>query len=270
MRRFEGQGERGVAAQSAATYYLSLGDSLSTGVQPIGPEAWQFRTDEGYADQLVESARRRLPGLQVVKLGFPGESTKTMMDGSLGEYAHGSQLREAVAFLREHRESVAFVTIDIGFNDVPTRGLEGVALGMAIVSQNLPGILGELREAADPATPIVGMTIYDPFLASWMEGPEGQELARVSVFDAVLPVNAHLVEIYRAVGMEVADVEGAFSTTDFETLVSLEGIGVVPLNVARILEWTWAGAPPPLGPDVHANARGYRAIAGAFERVLFP
>jgi hypothetical protein len=30
------------------------------------------------------------------------------------------------------------------------------------------------------------------------------------------------------------------------------------------LTWTWMGAPPPLGPDVHPNAIGYLAIAGAF------
>ena len=260
----------GVAGRGPAAYYLSLGDSLSTGVQPIGAEAWQFRTHEGYADQLAESVRRRLPRLQVVKLGFPGESTTTMMDGSLSEYPHGSQLREAVAFLREHRGSVAFVTIDIGFNDLPTHDLAGVALGIAVVGRNLPGILGELREAAGPTIPIVGMTIYDPFLAGWLEGPMGRELARLSVSDAVVPINAHLAEIYRAAGMVAADVEGAFSTTDFETLVPIDGIGVVPLNVARILDWTWAGAPPPLGPDMHANVRGYKAIADAFERVLFP
>src|SRR5664279_591831 len=93
----------GADGRARPAYYLALGDSLSTGVQPIGPEARQFRTDEGYADQLVELARRHIPGLEVVKLGFPGESTTTMIDGSLGEYVHGSQLREAVAFLREHR-----------------------------------------------------------------------------------------------------------------------------------------------------------------------
>jgi len=113
------------------------------------------------------------------------------------------------------------------------------------------------------------MTIYDPLLACWLEGQEGRELARQSVFSAVLPMNAHLARIYRAAGMEVADVEAEFSTTDFETPVAVEGIGTVPLNVARILAWTWAGAPPPLGPDMHANAQGYRAIAAAFERVLF-
>jgi lysophospholipase L1-like esterase len=269
MRRLEREREHGNVAGGPAAYYLSLGDSLSTGVQPIGPEDRQFRTDQGYADQLAELARRRLPGLQVVKLGYPGESTTTMIDGSLGEYPHGSQLEEAVAFLREHRGSVAFVTIDIGFNDVPTRDLEGLVLGMTAVSQNLPGILSRLREAAGPSTPIVGMTIYDPLLACWLDGPEGQDLARMSVVGAVLPMNFHLAQIYRAAGMAVADVEGGFSTTDFETLVSVDGVGTVPLNVARILAWTWAGTPPPLGPDMHANALGYRAIAAAFEEVLF-
>ena len=270
MQGNESAGEESVAGQRAPAYYLSLGDSLSTGVQPIGPEDRQFRTFEGYADQLAESARRYLPGLRLVKLGYPGESTTTMIDGSLCEYTHGSQLHEAVWFLREHRESVAFVTIDIGINDIATRDLEGIAPGMAVAGRNLPGILNELREAAGPTTPIVGMTIYDPYLAGWLDGPLGQALARISVFDAVLPINAHLAEIYRAAGMAVADVEGAFSTTDFETLVPIEGSGEVPLNVARILDWTWAGTPPPLGPDIHANGRGYRVIAEAFEQVLFP
>ena len=36
----------------APSYYLSLGDSLATGVQPIGNAERQFRTNDGYADQL--------------------------------------------------------------------------------------------------------------------------------------------------------------------------------------------------------------------------
>ena len=269
MGRLDSDRLDGMARAESGAYYLALGDSLSTGVQPNGPEARQFRTADGYADQLAEMVRPGMPGLRVVKLGYPGESTRTMLDGSLGDYIHGSQLLDAVAFLGEHAGSVAFVTIDIGFNDVPTRDLEGLAIGMGAVRENLPGILGELRRAAGPSTPIVGMTIYDPLLAVWLQGREGQALARASVFDAVLPMNAHLAEIYRAAGMEVADVEGDFSTTDFETQVPIEGIGTVPLNVARILSWTWAGAPPPLGPDVHANSRGYRVIAESFRRVLF-
>jgi lysophospholipase L1-like esterase len=254
----------------APTYYLSLGDSLATGVQPIGLEERQFRTTEGYADQLLSMARSRLPGLEVVKLGYPGESTTTMIEGGLTSYPHGSQLREAVWFLRDHRDSVAFVTLDVGFNDFPEHTLEAIPHGIASIGQNLPDILDALRSAAGPAIPIVGMNGYDPFLVRWLDGPEGREVARISVWDALVPINARFREIYQAAGLRLADVEGAFATTDFETEVDLEGVGPVPINVSRACLWTWAATPPPLGPDLHANARGYRAIAEAFARVLLP
>jgi lysophospholipase L1-like esterase len=257
-----------VDGKVAPIYYLSLGDSLATGVQPIGAADWQFRTDEGYADQLGRIAGRRMPNLQTVKLGYPGESTKTMIEGGLTTYPHGSQLDEAVAFLRSHRQEVAFVTIDIGFNDMPGYDLESIPAGLASISRNLPDILGTLQEAAGPVTPIVGMTIYDAFLPLWLEGALGREMARMSVWDAIVPINAHFLELYRAAGLRVADVEGAFATTDFETPAELAGVGSVPVNVARACEWTWGGEPPPLGPDLHARIGGYRAIAEAFDRVL--
>ena len=127
------------SGESETHYYLSLGDSLSTGVQPIGPESFQFRTDFGYADQLCSIASSRLPGLCAVKLGYPGESTATMLDGSLGSYPHGNQLAEAVAFLLAHRGEVAFVTIDIGSNDFPTRDIEGSS-----------GYWGKFKDPFDP------------------------------------------------------------------------------------------------------------------------
>jgi hypothetical protein len=42
------------ASDSATHYYVSLGDSLSVGVQPIGPPPF-FETDQGYTDQLYEA-----------------------------------------------------------------------------------------------------------------------------------------------------------------------------------------------------------------------
>jgi hypothetical protein len=112
------------------------------------------------------------------------------------------------------------------------------------------------------------MTIYDAFLPLWLEGALGREMARLSVWDAIVPINAHFRELYRAAGLRAADVEGAFATTDFETEVELANVGMVPVNVARACEWTWGGEPPPLGPDLHARIGGYRAIAEAFEVVL--
>ena len=189
------------SVMGAPSYYLSLGDSLSTGVQPIGLEERQFRTDEGYADQLLSIVRSCLPELEAVKLGYPGESTTTMIEGGLTSYPHGSQLREAIAFLRDHRDGVAFVTLDVGFNDFPAHTLEAIPDGMASIERNLPRILDALRQAAGPNVPIVGMSVYDPFLVRWLDGPEGREIARLSVWEAVVPINARFREIYRAAGL---------------------------------------------------------------------
>ena len=54
----------------------------------------------------------------------------------------------------------------------------------------------------------------------------------------------------------------------FTDTATLPGAGTVPLNVARICTWTWMCAPPPVGPNIHANATGYKVIAAAFERVI--
>ena len=254
----------GSSADKAKLYYLSLGDSLASGVQPIGDPDDLFRTDRGYADQLLQTARARYPKLSLEKLGCPGETTTTMINGGICSYPHGSQLDEAVAFLESHRQFVAFVTIDIGANDFPCQAAECVPAGVGSIQSNLPTILAELRAAAGPNIPIVGMTIYNPFLANWMIGPEGQAFAQASATQLMGPVNGVLRGIFLAGGAQVADIEAAFSSNDFTTLVDLPGAGTVPLNVARICMWTWVCAPAPYGPDNHANEAGYGAIAHAF------
>ena len=127
------------SADTKATYYLSLGDSLAQGYQPIGGPTTHnvlpiYGYDQGYADQLFKLVRDRYTQLRLVKLGCGGESTVSMLDGSQDPsvaascgppsfYAlrypdGGTQLTEAMAFLQEHQGSVALVTIDIGANDV--------------------------------------------------------------------------------------------------------------------------------------------------------
>ena len=71
-------------------------------------------------------------------------------------------------------------------------------------------------------------------------------------------------------GMPVADVQDAFSTTNFDTFVTLPGFGQVPVNVARICQWTWMCAPPPIGPNVHGRPEGYWVMASAFLIALAP
>lgn len=248
-------------------YYVSVGDSLAAGVQPTGDPAKLFRTDTGYAEQLLPIARAAFPKLQLVKLGCPGETTATMIDGGICSYAHGSQLDEAISFLKSHRPHVAFVTIDIGANDFPCQDPSCIPAGVSSIQQRLPAILAALRDAAGPDVPIAGMTIYNPFLGAWLQGPDGQATAQLSAA-VMAQVNGLLSEIFGAAGMPVADVDGSFSSNDFGTLVTVPGLGTIPLNVARICQWTWVCAPPPFGPDNHANDDGYAVIARAFAAAL--
>ena len=258
----------GSSFDKAKVYYLSLGDSLAAGVQPIGDPNNLNRTDQGYAEQLLQTARADYPKLALEKLGCPGETTSTFIHGGICSYDHGSQLDEAVAFLKGHRQFVAFITIDLGANDFNCAGGYCIDQGVQSIQANLPGIVASLRAAAGPDVPIVGMTLYNPFLANWLTGPQGQAVAEASATQLMGPVNAMLKAIFVGGGAGYADIEAEFSSNDFATQVDLPGAGTVPLNVARICMWTWVCAPAPYGPDNHANADGYGHIAHAFSVAL--
>jgi lysophospholipase L1-like esterase len=257
----------GASGDHAVHYYLSLGDSLAAGYQPTGDPSDMFRTDEGYADQLYGMVQGEWSKLKHIKLGCPGETTVTFRSGGICAYDEGSQLDEALAFLHAHRAFVAFVTIDLGWNDFPCQDSIGcIAPGAAQVARNLPGILAELRAAAGPDVPIIGGTIYDPFLVYWLQGtPEARALAMLSVDQAIVPINGMISAIYAGLGMPVADVQGAFQTTDW-TPVPTATVGTVPLNVATVCDLSWVCVTG--GHDFHANAKGARVMALAWRAAL--
>jgi lysophospholipase L1-like esterase len=262
----------GCAAQVfPATYYLALGDSLSQGVQP-DPAGAGVKTGQGYADQLHAAFLPAHPGLRLVKLGCPGETSRTMIYGGICRYPGGSQLAAAVAFLRAHRGRMFLITIDIGANDPEECGSQSslrklvscFATGVPDALANLATIMTCLQAAA-PGVRVVGMTYYLPALAEWRNGTAGQVIARLSEKLAA-GYNALLGRAYAGSGARVADVFGAFDTSDFGDQVTMPGIGAVPRNVALICQWTWACAAPPRGPDQHANQAGYKVIAQTFQR----
>jgi lysophospholipase L1-like esterase len=256
-------------ASAPAAYYLALGDSLSQGVQP-NASGVAVRTRHGYADQLYVVLRSHQPGLRLVKLGCPGETTVTMIHGGICSYRGGSQLAAAVSFLRAHRSRVSLVTLDIGANDPDSCLSEpsvGKLLGCASASvphaaANLATILRQLRQA-DPHARIVAMNYYLPALAAWRNGVGGQLLARGSEL-VTTGYNALLTRVYHMFGVRVADVSGAFHTSDFSPRVTVPGLGPLPRNVAAICRWTWECAPHPRGPNQHPNQAGYQVIARAF------
>jgi lysophospholipase L1-like esterase len=250
------------------SYYLALGDSLSQGVQPDAAGA-SVETGQGYPDLVYATLLASHPALRLARLGCPGETTKTMMHGGICHYSAGSQLAAATAFLRAHRGHVFLVTIDIGANDLEDCGnrpslpqLASCIGQLPKATANVAAIVAGLRAAAGPGVRIVGMNYYLPALAEWRSGLLGRATAELSEKFAVA-YDDLLKRAYGQAEITVANVFGAFETTNFGDPVTVAGIGSVPRNVARICQWTWECAPPPRGPNQHANAAGYRVIAGA-------
>jgi len=257
-------------SHAPASYYLALGDSLSQGVQPDATGD-SVETQQGYPDQLYAALRPRHAGLRLVKLGCPGETTSTMIDGGICHYPGGSQLADAAAFLRAHRGHVLLITIDIGANDLEDCGSQSNPIKvLACFVTDVPGavsrlatIMARLRTAAGPSVRALGMSYYLPALAQWRDGPSGQALAKL-IERLEAGYNELLEHVYSDHSAKVANVFGAFDTGDFGDQVSLPGIGKVPRNVALLCRWTWECAAPPRGPNQHANTAGYGVIARAF------
>ncbi|WP_159943897.1 MULTISPECIES: SGNH/GDSL hydrolase family protein [unclassified Nocardiopsis] len=300
----EAQGS-GDAPDSGREYYLSLGDSLTVGVQP-DEDGEPRETSQGYTDFLYESLREDRPGLRHERMGCGGEDTTTFLEGGLADceerYGGASQLEAAESFLAEN--DVGLVTLTIGANNF-TRCVKGVnspegraptsqdvdidsacvAEGLRRLREETPVIAERLREAAGPGTQIVGMTYYNPYLAFLLLDEDAGRQAAASAEEAeeVFPeseargglaeeaveilteVNATLTKAYEAEGIEVADVDTVFEPANGEVP---EGSDTgMPVNLQRICDLTWM-CDGDRGPDIHPNEEGARRIAGVFaERV---
>jgi len=264
-------------------YYVSLGTSLSVGVQP-NSGGTLLPSNNGYADQLFDRIRPAFDTagtqpreLRLIKLGCPGETLADMTNGGSCPYIAGSQLDAAVDFLTDNPGKVHLVTIDMGGNDFRNAGCIGATVDLACVnavsaqiSTNLTAVLTTLRNAAGPNTTIVGMNYYNPYLAAWLEDIAGQTLAVESAMVVAVAMDI-LGATYTDEGMSFADVADAFKSDDFFTMVPSSQPppnDVLPLSVANICEFTYMCDPAPVGPDIHARTAGYSLIADAFEAVF--
>lgn len=259
----------GASPATGTSYYVSVGDSMAAGFEPIK------RFSRGYANQLYQEVRDEIPGLRLHKLGCPGETIDTMINGGLCSYPTGSQLSEALGFLNAHQGQIEFITIDLGANDWLEACFDGVLIDVDCTRGILPdltagvrSIVGQLQAAA-PGVPIAGMTYHDPFLGFWVLAPlHGPDIARQDQ-EADELVDAALVDAYLDSGAVVADLAGPdfFDAGNFTDMVSTQRWGEVPVNVAKACAWTWFCSVNFTG-DVHPNPTGYGVIAEAFAEAL--
>ncbi len=280
-------------APAAPSYYLSLGDSLTVGVQP-DENGEPRETSEGYTDVLYRTLYDSDSTLRHERMGCGGEDTTTFLEGGLPRceerYDGASQLEAAEAFLAEHEGAVELVTLTIGGNNF-TRCVTGAAGGGAGIDEGcvadgldrlgaeVPVIAERLREAAGPDTQIVGMTYYNPFLALLLlEGGPAEEAAgegsggtgaeptggaalAARSAEVLTQLNESLVAAYSAAGIDVADVDAVFEPAN-DQVPADSGTGT-PVHVQRVCALTWM-CDLTRGPDIHTNAAGAREIAGVF------
>jgi lysophospholipase L1-like esterase len=260
------------ATAQAATpiYYLALGDSLAAGFQPGGD------TTAGYVYDVYNHLHATHPNLQLINLGCDGETTTSMITGPcphtpVTPYTTGTQLGDAVKYLQLYGSAVKYLTIDIGANDVDgclPGGQPDVACllaGAQTITTNLNVIMSTLKRAGGGKLPqhSAGMTYYDPFLAAWLTGPQGQAVAAATV-PLAAGVNLDESTIYSGYGVKIADVFTTFKTLSFAPTHNTPPYGQLPVNVSRICTWTWMCSQS----NIHPNDTGYLQIAKTFEARL--
>ncbi len=270
--------------------YLALGDSVAAGTQQPAPFT------EGYTDMLFDRLEAKDGFDHFVNLACPGDDTVEMRFGTGGASQFGSacygpfaqlppggpsQLDAAVEYLTTHPGEVGLITIAIGANDIlacnPTdppdvlNACLGAQLGQ--IGENLPVIIGTLQAVA-PGVPIVAMNYYNPNLAFWITGPEGQALAGLSL-ELTTVFNGTLEAVYGAFGVPVVDIAGAFDTY-------VDDGEAVPRNVRAVCNLTlmcetYDGGyvlsdydPVTPGPqtDIHPSDAGYYKIAAEHLKLI--
>jgi len=257
---------------------VALGDSLSTGVQPDAAGKNQA-TKAGYPYQLAARS-----GAKLKNFGCGGATSGSLVTSDKKCFEHfgklpfknknraTSQLAAAEKYIRENRDDIAYVTIDIGANDVASCAAGGkldvkcVTEGIARIKKYVPEISKRLRAAAGKDVPIAGMTFYNPFLQQWFTNPG---LAEATVGIAKAQVNDALTKIYKKQKIKVADVGTAFGTyKPFSQTTTYNGRAGVPVAVANICKYSWMCAPAPRGPNIHATKSGYTLITDTFQKAL--
>ena len=243
--------------EPVAGTYLALGDSLAVGVGATADEA-------GYVSRIGSALAASEGGPMVAtvrNIAVSGETSESMI--------RGGQLRDALAAIAQADAPVALVTLDIGGNDLlallrtdacAADPLGPTCLGMLAATldrfeANYRRIVADLVDALEqhaPGATLAVMTYFNPFSGTDASHEAAADLALLGGdgrldCETSEPDARGMNDVIACVGAElgavVADVQPAFV-----------GLG---------LELTHIGS-----EDIHANDRGYEAIAEVFLAAL--
>jgi lysophospholipase L1-like esterase len=265
------------ATASGPTYYVSLGDSYSVGYQPgIG-------ATPGYTVYVANHT-----DLKLVNFGCGGATTTSILD-SVGcpdvlphttggvTYPSTTQIAAAEAFLTAHRGHVGLITVSIGGNDVTACATQGnpltcVAAAAKGITTNVTALAGDLRTAAGPKVPIIGLTYPDVILGGYVypknpPAPSVVTLAKASVVAFKLLINPALSKAYgTASGSFVDFTKATGAYTSLSRTVKTKPYGTIPVPVATVCALTWFCAQG----NIHARTPGYtlegKLIVAQFRR----
>jgi lysophospholipase L1-like esterase len=258
---------------SSGRLYLALGDSLAYGMQvgklrrqidaqAVSAEAF----NSGYVDILAAQLRTLEPGLQVVNLACPGETSTSFVAGPCAfatqgkpfaerplplHHAYpGAQREAALDYLRAHAEQVALISLDIGINDLRAAQATCIASAApdACLARQLPGLLARVRANLDTslaslhaAAPKARILVLDYY--NWFATPD------TAIDLAIQALDRTIAEAAQAHGARPVDLYAGFNRSgDASTRICALTLFCGPTR------------------DLHPSDTGYRLIGAlAFE-----
>jgi lysophospholipase L1-like esterase len=259
------------------TFYVSLGDSYAAGYQPAATGKTGVTSTNGFAYQLAAKSTVHGKKLALVNFACAGATTTSLLvqDGCAADrlgpgavnYPKQTQVAAAVAFVAAHKADVGLITVSISGNDVTSCAkatttaavVTCVTAALKTVKTNLNKLLPQLRAAAGPSVPIVGITYPDVILGSYVsKTASGEMLASLSVTAFKTLLNPALKAAYDAVGGTFIDVTAATDAyVPFTRTTTLAPYGTVPVAVAKVCELTYYCQ----FHDIHPHTSGYALIA---------
>jgi lysophospholipase L1-like esterase len=264
-------------------FYVSLGDSYAAGYQPSATGKTGVTSSTGFVYRLAKEATVKGSKLEVVNFACAGATTTSLLQQNgcgpdrLGpdavNYPNTTQAKAATDFITAHRKDVGLVSVSISGNDVTACGKVAAAqvapcltTALVKVKANLKTLLTELRAAAGPSTPIVGITYPDVILGAYVNGGAGgKTLAGLSVTAFKSLINPALKAAYDAINATFVDVTTATDAyVPFTQTTALAPYGTIPVSVAKVCQLTFYCQ----FKDIHPHDAGYQLIADLIKKAL--